>query len=302
MSAIPFAWMGWGFSMPSDWRPLSLRGGWRDGAAVLGNSEWAMLSVKWHRPRRRRFDPEQWISRRMERAACLMREPEGSTPAGFSIAARSAIPSRWHGVPRDVWCGYAPQAGLLLEIVINPDIPADLREIIDRLLLPSLFASHSEQTLRLALFGTCFNGPPGSSLQAWHLMLGDIALLLALDRGGRLLLRQVYPARLALSRRALPRWLSHSPFRDRRRFIPDGDSKPCKIFMNPGHRAGLYCRGSKRFPFPAGGVRAFRSMAAAVQDAAIDRIFIVQYDAREEPDSRIVLELFQGMGTVASCA
>jgi hypothetical protein len=39
-------------------------------------------------------------------------------------------------------------------------------------------------------------------------------------------------------------------------------------------------------------------MAAAVQDIAVDRIFIVQYDAREEPDSRVVRELFQGMGAV----
>ena len=290
------AWEGWRLEMPDQWRPLSIDGTPRRGKLTLGDGERVLLRMNWWRPRWRRFDPQRWLDRRvrsMGGGAALPRQdirPRGFDPVAWLPEAR---PRR--GRQRAVWYGYAPEAGLVLEAVVNANLPARLLKRIERNVLPSLSLAAEGATTQWAVFGAGFRIPSDLYLKAHCLRLGDIALRFTGRGGRRLTVRQIYPGEVALKRRTMKRWLTVWPFKEHKRYKSVEDDQEWPPDSDRPERSGILCRGVKRLPAPLGWVSARRCVSACVQDASLDRLLLVQCEARRSVDEAALAEIIDGM-------
>jgi hypothetical protein len=188
------------------------------------------------------------------------------------------------------WYGFSSAAGLGLELAASGHLDSRQRRALDDLVLPSLRLAPADQPTRWAVFEASFVSPAGFLLRAARLHVGDIALCLAARGGRRLLLRQVYPADLALSRRPLEAWLDYPPFREHRRFRREGEAQPWQAASFGRRLEGLLRRGRKALPAPLGPLGGRRSVAAAARDTELERLLLAEYDGPHEADPDVVAE------------
>ena len=90
---------------------------------------------------------------------------------------------------------------------MNSRTPEKTRRKVFSRVLPTLSASGPDEPVRWEIFGAVFRSPPGFAMAGKRTVLGDLALLFRSGCGRRLVLRQVYPAGVALERRTIERWL-----------------------------------------------------------------------------------------------
>jgi hypothetical protein len=91
-------------------------------------------------------------------------------------------------------------------------------------------------------------------------------------------IRQLYPAGLAASRRTLDRWLEVPPFLDRRRvWKPGREAWRCRAGVEGIRRCGW-----RRLPAPLGRVAPRYTTAIAAVDEGLDRLLIAEHQAREQ--------------------
>ena len=273
------AWAGWRIMVPPDWRPLGVDGTWQRGRMMVGGAAAPFVQVKWLRPRRRRFRPERWARKRLGKVSAERADLDEGPPEGFDS---SALGRRAGG--QVVWAGYAAAARLALELVVSADVPPPRR----RRVLSSLATGGASGRTRWAVFDASFVSPPTFVYRRSRLYLGDIALGLDAPGGRRLILRQVYPAGLALSRRDLPTWLRYPPFPERRTFHPKGDARPWSADSFGRRLDGVLLTGTRRWPMPVGLIAARRAAAGAVVDDRLDRLLLVEYDAPREADEAVL--------------
>jgi hypothetical protein len=112
-------------------------------------------------------------------------------------------------------------------------------------------------------------------------MSGDIALRLVKGQE-TLVLRTVYPADLALSRRKLPDWLDDSPFLERRK-NRDATTKEWRCPAPP--LEGLLRTGWKRLPVPMGWMKPLYCTAIVAVDQELDRLVLVDHRRPSPTDS-----------------
>jgi hypothetical protein len=283
---IPLAWAGWKLEIPDEWRPLRIKGGWRRGAVIVGNTSDPVVQIKWLRPRRRRFNASRWIARRLRSQNVEAGEPPRAGWKGFDEAAW--VPDAEVKRLVRLWYGYAADPGLLIEMVANPETERGSRRDLASRVLPSLGISRRDEPTRWSVFGSSFETPTGFTLARQRVGLGDVTLEFAGPDRARLVLRQVYPAELALKRRRLERWLEVRPFEEKRRYRPDGEPFACVIEADGRELRGVRISGWKRLPLPLGFVSPRQSTAAAVVDAELDRVLVAEYDAPHTADSGAV--------------
>jgi len=292
----PFAWMGWSAQLARDWRPLRFEGEWDKGLVIVGDGHRVAFQAKWWRPGTKRFDAGRWIARRLRRETGQSQtDAPAPQPTGFENVAWSASDES-KGRRRGVWYGYAGHARLVLEVVVNGTAPRDIRDEVEHGMIPSLHAWRPDEPTRVAVFGASFGMPAGFRVQAWKMMLGDIALqLCSADRRCTIVVRQVYPAKLALARRDLRRWLAETPFREHRRFRAGGDAETVGVTVGGRRLPGLCRRGRKRLPFPLGAIGPLDSIAVAVHDAGADRLLIAEVDSRNGTSDDTAVQAIRGM-------
>ena len=277
-SALALAWAGWQMRVPSDWRPLSVSGGAAQGAMMLGDASRPLMRIKWARPSGRRFDAERWIRRRVRSAAG---KHAGVEPTDASPDFRPGAFARAAGgrkTRRRLWYGYAPRAGIALELVISAEAGGGRPVRMDRGMLASLRASGPDEPTCWAVFDASFVAPPPFVYRASRLHLGDIALCLTAGGGRRLLMRQVYPAKLALSRRELARWLQYPPFKEHRKVRPAGEPERWTVQSFGRALEGLLRKCPKRLPAPLGACGPRWSVSGVLVDDRMDRLLLVEHD------------------------
>lgn len=280
------AWAGWLMRVPSDWRALRVAGDWGRGSMVVGDATEALMQVKWLRVPPERFDAARWLRRRLGKVAGDS-AGDGPRPQGFS---ETAWASRRGGANGALWYGYAPEAGMVIEVVVG-----GRRRTAEQRVLPSLRASARGGATRWAVFGSSFESPPGFALVAQRLQLGDVALLFRGADRSRFVLRQVYPAQLALARRDLADWLEFPVFKEGRRFRPTERTRDWKIDLFGTELAGVLRTGRKQLPLPLGWIAPRRSIGAVVHDRALDRLLIAEHDSRGEPDEALLATALRSM-------
>lgn len=244
------------------------------------------MQVKWLRVSPEAFDAERWLRRRLGRVANLS-AGEAPCPQGFS---KTAWVSRRGEADATLWYGYAPTAGIVIEVVVGKR-----KQATEQRALASLRVFAHGAATRWAVFGSSFESPPGFALLDQRLQLGDVALLFRSGDGSRLTLRQVYPAQLALARRDLADWLEFPVFQERRRFRLADPVRDWKIHISGTEMAGALRAGGKRLPFPLGRFAPKKSIGAVVHDRALDRLLIAEHDAPGEPCEAVLAAALRSM-------
>jgi hypothetical protein len=262
--------------VPEDWRPVDLQGEWGKGNAVIGDADAGLMQVKWWRPASRSFDPRRWAAARARAMAAAL--GAGPMPEGFEESSFfGEVPSRGGGA-RAIWFGWHPGARLAIEAAVNLGGGAGARRAL-RDVLPGLRCAPADGPQDWAVFGSSFRSPAGFRLEAKRIFSGDVALRLSGGRRARLVLRQVYPAAVALQRRPIEKWLAAFPFEEHRRRREAGRPEPWTVKGDGEALEGVRVSGVKRLRFPFGSVSSRPSSACALVDCGMDRLLLAEYDA-----------------------
>lgn len=291
---LPLAWAGWSLRVPEEWRPLKIAGGARQGAMVVGDSAEATVQIKWWRPPGSSLRAERWVKARLRRLGA-------STPLdwaasdSFTHALWVCEPGESSGPGRSLFCGYAPRAELLLELTINTAASESARRVSELEVLPSLTTVPRDEPTPWAVFDSSFLTPPGHDLARHRLNIGDHAVAVASPNGTRIIVRQVYPADLALARRDPEDWLTFGPFKEHRRFRRTRDIGAWSVEARGKAFEGLRREGAKRFASPLGWLAPRHSTAAVVRDPILDRLLIAEVDSPTEPDAGLLRTLIADM-------
>ena len=287
------AWMGWDMMIPSGWRPLRIEGEWVKGTITVGDSEGPLLQVKWLRPESKRFKPDRLIASRTKKEKKNSIVPTPPSPVSPDFEHSSWLTGS-NGNTRAVWYGYSPKADLMAEVVVRLK-DGKTRKVIERRVIPSLRTSSIKEGLPISVFGSSFKAPCDFRLMDWKLQLGDITVRLGGENGECLMLRQVYPAQLALSRRPIERWLERMPFKEHRQYKMREEPRPCEIESGEIILKGVQRKGSKRLPVPLGFICPRTSISLAVRDEERDRLLIVEYDAKRSPSRELAIGAIKDM-------
>jgi hypothetical protein len=256
---------------------------------ILGDSSQAVAQIKWSKQTGRNFDSERWLKQHIKAVASKSTKVDNEpAPADFEqVAWISGVGSPKTG-PRSLWYGYSSKAKLLLEIVVNSKIDEKTQRIFRTRVLPSLRVCDHSLPTKWAFFDVSFESPAGFTIKEKRLNVGDMALELTSRKLGRLLVRQVYPASLALQRRKLEKWMRSFPKKEHRHFKPSNESEQWKVESFERDMNGLICRGQKRLPFPLGFCTPRFTISAISHDTQLDRLLIVEYDGKKpEADSAV---------------
>jgi hypothetical protein len=269
-----FAWCGWALRLPEDWRPLKFYGNGFDGNVHLGNAERGILRVRWQRFKGRGPDPVRWKKYRARSLGAGRGKPDIPAPADVPGVPDAVTVHTARGV---VWSGCSFPTRLALEIAISADIDEpEVAAILTRI-LPTLQTYPVSEKTPWVLFNTSFRTPPGYLLHKYRLHLGDLAILVTDHaRNARIMVRQVYPATLALQRRELKKWLAVPPFPDRRR--RRRIQGPDRWEIRDGARSldGFLESGTAKVPAPLGFWRPRFWTAAIVRDTTADRLLMAE--------------------------
>ncbi len=300
------AWAGWRMRVPRDWRPLRIGGGRRGGSMMIGDQATALVQVKWSRRPPDGFDPRRWIAERLARRKLVPARSETAPPGGqFDVLAWVRRADSRRNAERSIWYGYSPHAQLLLEVLIHADRARQKPAAVLRGVLASLGGSRPDGPTDWAVFEASFRSPPGMDVVARRFSAGHMAVLFGSagdgPRGRRLLLRQVYPVDLALSRRDLAAWMRSGPFAERRRFYPAADPEDWSVPSFGRTLEGLIRRGRKRLPWPLGWAAPRWTVAASARDRELDRLLLAEYDSPEPDGDAAVAEAIGQMNRAALC-
>ena len=281
------AWEGWQLAIPPEWQPLKLTGSREKGAVIVGDGEAAILQLKWRRTDRQWAGRgDAWVAARLKQVCA---EPEADPPAaaGFTACGWVNGLEQEEGKRTIYWYGYSEAGGLLLEVVVNGVLPDRLRQVSARDVLPTLAVTGSDEATMWAMYGMRFVSPPGFRLARRQLRSGDVALEFRKGRAEALLLRQVYPADLALERRPYERWLELYPFVEHRRLRRSTVRTDAWRHATRAGLGGIRRRAWKRLGVPLGWCAPRRSVALAARDQASNRLLIAEYMTAGEMDDAV---------------
>ena len=226
----PFAWCGWSLSLPAKWRPVRVEGDATKGSVLFGDADRPRLGLRWETPPPKRVltrDEAEWL------ASDLLRREVGRLAADeathypthggdWTAATLYAEPSP---PGRDVFVGVSRTSGRVVEAVYHT---RRRDRLLGNVLLPSLCDAAADAPTPWAIFDLAAATPPGYALESHTLSAGDLRLNLTKSVGRAtwpLVVRQVRPARLALSRQPLGRWLDRFAFESLRFHKPGGAAR-----------------------------------------------------------------------------
>ena len=221
----PFGWCGLLTRIPTSWRLYRVLGNDGNGSLRLSDEEAVRLEFAWGRIARRRFDPEDFVRRRL-------RKSTRSRPAELEtlvepVQHEALKPLLFAPDPEKQlqrWVGYAPATGRVIEIVHHHhDDPPDPR--VRQVVIPELVDQPLESARQWAFFSVSLTTPAEFTYETSQMNMGDMSLTVTRKsrwrRDERLTIRQVYPGGLALSRRNLQAWIEDFVKKDRKLLRPN---------------------------------------------------------------------------------
>jgi len=288
--------------VPPRWRPLKIEGTFSGGRMILGRGADVVMQVKWWRPRPNRFRAERWLRRRLrslkaridDEAACP--SPDGFDPVTRAVSRGGRRSKRGACA---LWYGWAPAAGVQIEAVVGPQDSGGRGAPWHA--LQSLRAAKMGAPTTWAVFDSLFHVPAGFVVDQYELLLGDLSLHFTGPDRQTLMLRQIYPADLALERRSMADWLEFSRFRTRRHFR--GETEQNWAIERHGRRLeGLHRTGVKSYPFPLGVVRPRCSIGAAALDTEAGRLMVAEHDSSRPHDDALLRRAILAMNQIEEVA
>lgn len=287
------AWNGWSLDVPERWHPLRIEGTHSRGRLEIGDGERAVLRVTWWRPWRRFFSPERWLKKRLRSYATAQHVEDFDQPGqGISHGKMLGEVFFTKDDIRSLLYAVSKESGLVVELVSNGAIPEKQRLAIRKNVLPSLRLREADERTEWSLFRTRFETPSAYRLRRSNVMLGDVGLELTAPGGKRLMLRQIYPAGLALSRRDTDHWLRSSPFPEVCRIVPGGDLEE----ERDGAKITTIQRSfRKSLRAPLHFLRRRTRYARLMHDETRDRLLVVHLDIPRDKSALGIPDLLRGM-------
>jgi len=288
--------------VPARWRPLKIEGKFSGGTMILGRGADVVMQLKWWRPKLNRFRPDRWLHRRLKSLkASIDDKATCPSPDGFEPVTRAISHGgkRGKGDACALWYGWAPNAGVQIEAVVGPQDSgghgAPWRA------LKSLRAAEMDAPTTWAVFDSPFHVPAGFVVDMHEMFLGDLSLQFTGPDRQTLMLRQIYPADLALQRREIADWLEFSRFRTRRHFY--GETEQKWAIEHRGRRMeGVRRTGVKSYPFPLSGVRSLCSIGAVVHDTEAGRLLVAEHDSPRPHDDSLLRRIILAMNQLEEIA
>ena len=256
------------------WRPVRVEGDDAKGSLTFADGDGRpRLAVRWVTPGTtpfRRPKPAGAI------CSTLMHAEVGRLAA--DEATRFDPPGDWAATlfyeeptppGRDVFVGVSNVSGRVVQVVR----PARRRDpVLKNVILPALADAAPGESRRWAIFDLDVEVPPGYGLLTHRLAAGDLQLTLAKRDGRRtlpLVVRQVRPASLALSRLPVERWLKS--FADESLRFHKRDGSPTQ--MDDIGLVQTMCR-RRRYHWLSSVPPTL--LAAAVHDESADRLLLLR--------------------------
>lgn len=197
------SWHGWSLQLPDDWSPVKIEGDWSKGSILIADFHASRLAIRWQSAPKRKFDARAWASKAIgaEVGQLMLKESVEHTPgAPFSTGRLFNEPEP---PGRDVWVGHSKVSNRLLEVVFQTK--ALSRTLRDQI-LPGINDQPADEALQWSIFDLRCTSPAGWTLKSQRLNAGDLTLSFG-RKNQVLIVRQLAPARLALSRQPLEKWL-----------------------------------------------------------------------------------------------
>lgn len=267
------AWARWRVTVPEEWRPLKIQGDPVKGSMMIGDAERPIVLIQWCRQPKAGFDTDKWFEQRFRKLGTVPARG-APVPERFTKTAWQPELSTHEGTSKTLWCGYSADACLIVEVIVTTLTEPRLRNWIFEKMMPGMKVSSEDEPCCWSMYAVGFRSPPGFELKQKHLYSGDVALLFEREDKGSLLLRQVYPAKLAMSRRTFERWLEATPFLERRKLR--NPVRTAWTGHGPHDLEGIRLAGWKRLPAPLGRCGPRHVTAVAAVDLELDRLLIAE--------------------------
>ena len=292
------AWQGWIIPVLPDWRPIEIDGDYCRGKMMIGSSSVPVMQVKWWRPQEKNFFATEWIAARIREMKTFPSE-NPPVPADFAAAGWIDELEFKEDLTKTIWYGFAEKAGVVIEIVTTSIADKNTRELIKRKIIPGLKVTPEGAPSKWCLYKIAFTVPEGYVLKRKHLYSGDIALEFANSAKDILLVRQVYPAELALTRRTMKEWLNHPPFKTRRKLRQGKDTEWKPEIKNIAE--GIMRSGRKCIAFPLQWLFPKGYKALIAKDSELDRLLIAEKVTSGVPDFEELEECIRSMNWSTKC-
>jgi hypothetical protein len=205
------AWAGLRLPVPEVYRPARTEGDYVKGLIVLSDDQRARLVIAWATVTRKKFDPQEFCRTKLLSLFGKSSKIQEShvvkvKNASFTTLVSAASPE--DKVIRTV--GYCPTTRRVIDILYHTGTAReDL--IFNTVFLPGLCDQPIDSDYRWSILGSSMTIPAGFKYLESRLNLGDQTLRFVTGKSEGnsplLLIRQVYPASLALNRQPLADWL-----------------------------------------------------------------------------------------------
>lgn len=310
-----FSWAGWWLPLPETFRLHDIDGNHRRGRVALADAERMRLEIAWDAVANPNFDTERFARRELVRGfkrsarATAKIERAGSTNSCLLFRVEPVLNSS--SVEWDRYVGFCPVTRRAFTVRYRPGASQE-NGLIARSLCDHLCGQSLDAGQRWAFFSVGFVAPPGFEYERATLNLGDMSVHLIERRRGRqprVVVRQIHPAKLALSRFDLAGWLEHLLEAESRTYQPgyrkrfprrDPVIESLQTPLGACVAAESQLRASLR---PMLGLRHCRHRRTwVIHDREGDRLVVVQVSHERDQLPRLferVLQGLQGINPVA---
>jgi len=292
--------------MPRSWRLSKIDGNAARGTIALDDHESVRLEIAWAHVTRSHFNAEPFARRQLRRSvpkesrSHLNESIETVPHECFKPLLRFSEPSN----PVDRYVGYAPATHRVIQIAHHRSDP-DTDRAVRRITIGRLTDQPNQLPQRWAFFSIAFTAPAAFCYCDAVLNVGDMYVRLIRPTGSlrnqHLIIRNIYPAQLALSRYDTEQWLTNICQEDKRLYLPIcrgrlvrhrsviesidtslGPALTCSMQLR--NLAGLLCW---RLPW-------YRR-TVMIHDAAHDRLVTVQVGAQPEQIDTLLRQVLDGL-------
>lgn len=254
--------------LKEDWRPLRIEGDHKKGSVTIGNMDGPVFQLRWLRPSKN-YDGVKWIKGRCKATAGGQTSDNPPCPEAFEQAEWIENLAIRQESEKTVWWGYSKTGAVLVEILLTNLCSQEVNRWFKRHALPKLDVTPPTEDCVWSVYSCRFTIPPGYILNRKRLASGDLAFEFIGTTGKKIIIRQVFPALLALQRRSYQAWLRDRVFKERRRCRKESEAT-----LDDGLQ--LNWTGRKKLPFPFGFLFPRQWVAVICHDEFLDRLLIVE--------------------------
>ena len=231
------AWHGWRLSVPDDWNPVKVEGDAGAGLLLLADLERPRLGVRW-KSLSPKADAHAWALRSITEEIGALAAAE-SRPTNDPAWRGGLLYTEPDPPGRDVFAAVSAATGRGVQIVHHTrHRQGSDRRFADEI-LAHLSDTPADQPREWSIFDLTCRSPAGWRLQWYRFHAGDVTLAFARRDRTRVVLRQIGPATLALSRQPLEAWIKQLDKPTSKLYRPPTATTPIAITLRTQPLRGL---------------------------------------------------------------